>query len=113
MTRGLSAASGAVEEVDPEAGTARVVAHLPQPLSHASAVALGGRVYVLGGEAGGAPGDRIWSFDPASHVVSPAGRLPQPVSDGAAATIGSTGHTPDGFDLLAPDGTTPTHPYTG
>lgn len=22
-------------------------------------------------------------------------------------------HTPDGFDLLAPDGTTPTHPYTG
>jgi hypothetical protein len=85
-------ASGAVEEVDPEAGTARVVAHLPQPLSHASAVSLGGRVYVLGGEAGGAPSDRIWSFDPASHAVSPAGRLPQPVSDGAAATIGSTGY---------------------
>jgi PQQ-like domain len=86
------APTDAIREVDPGAGTARLVGHLPQAVSHASAVALGSRAYVLGGEANGAASDRIWSFDPASGKARAAGRLPLAVSGGAAATVGSTGY---------------------
>jgi outer membrane protein assembly factor BamB len=84
--------SDAIREVDPRAGTARLIGHLPQPLFHASASALGGRIYVLGGEANGVASDRIWSFDPASGKATAAGRLPLAVSGGAAVTVGSTGY---------------------
>jgi PQQ-like domain/Kelch motif len=85
-------ASDAIRVVDPQAGTARVVGHLPQALSHASAIALGGRIYVLGGEAGGTASDRVWRFDPASGRASAAGRLPAAVAAGAATVAGSTGY---------------------
>jgi len=49
---------------------------LPTVRSDLSAVTLGGRVYLLGGEAGGTVSDRIWRFDPASGKASAAGRLP-------------------------------------
>jgi Kelch motif/PQQ-like domain len=84
--------SDAIQEVDPRAGTARVVGHLPQALSHAGAIVLGDRVYVLGGDVGGSPSDAIWRFDPGSGKVEPAGRLPVPVSGGATATVGSTAY---------------------
>jgi outer membrane protein assembly factor BamB len=85
-------ASDAIREVDPRAGTARVVGHLPQALSHASTVVLGGHIYILGGEIGGSPSDAIWRFDPAGGRVVAAGRLPVAVSGGAATTVGSTGY---------------------
>jgi len=85
-------ASGAIQEVDPRAGTARVVGRLPQALSHAGAVVLGGRVYIFGGDVGGAPSDAIWRFDPGSGTVAPAGRLPVAVAGGATATVGSTAY---------------------
>ncbi len=84
--------SDAIQEVDPATGEARIVGHLPQALSHAAAVVLGGAVYVLGGEAGGAPSDRIWRFEPDGGKVVAAGRLPTPVSGGAAAVVGSTAY---------------------
>lgn len=85
-------ASDAIQEVDPRAGTARVVGHLPQALSHAGAIVLGDRIYVLGGDLGGSPSDAILSFDPGSGKVEPAGLLPVPVSGGATATVGSTAY---------------------
>jgi hypothetical protein len=85
-------AGDAIQEVDPRAGTARVIGRLPQPVSHAAAIVLGGRVYILGGEANGVADDRIWRFDPASRRVTPAGRLPSPLAGGAATTVGSTGY---------------------
>jgi len=85
-------ASDAIQEVDPGAETARIVGHLPQTLSHAGAVVLGNRLYVLGGDLGGSPSDAIWRFDPGSGKVEPAGRLPFAVSDGATATVGSTAY---------------------
>jgi outer membrane protein assembly factor BamB len=85
-------ASDAIQAVDPQARTARVIGHMPRALSHASAVVLGGRIYVLGGEAGGSAGDSIWRFDPGSGSVARAGRLPLAVSGGAAATVGSTAY---------------------
>jgi N-acetylneuraminic acid mutarotase len=85
-------ASDAIQEVDPQAGTARVVGHLPRAVSHAGAVVLGGRVYVLGGDVGGSPSDAIWRFDPAGGKVAPTGRLPVAVAGGATVTVGSTAY---------------------
>jgi PQQ-like domain/Kelch motif len=85
-------ASDAVQEIDPQAGTAHLVGHLPRPVSHAGAVVLGGRAYILGGEAGGSASRAIWRFDPGSGTVSAAGRLPVAVSGGATATVGSTAY---------------------
>ncbi len=86
------AASDAIQEVDPGAGTARVVGHLPEPVSHASAIVLDGQAYLLGGEAEGSPSAAIWRFDPGRGRVVRAGRLPQPIAAAAAATVGSTGY---------------------
>ena len=84
--------SDAIQEVDPRAGTARVVGHLPQALSHAGAVVLGGHAYILGGGAGGSASRAIRRFDPGSGTVAPAGRLPVAVAGGATATVGSTAY---------------------
>ncbi|MGH2973361.1 MAG: hypothetical protein ACRDLL_00620, partial [Solirubrobacterales bacterium] len=70
----------------------------PRPTSHASAVALGGRLYVLGGVVNGAPANRILVFDPSRHDVRPAGRLPRAVANGAAATSGGTAYLIGGID---------------
>jgi PQQ-like domain/Kelch motif len=86
------APTDAIREIDPRHGTAKVVGHMPVAVAHASAVALGGQVYVLGGETGGAPSARIWRLDPARTAVSPAGRLPQAVTSAAAATVGSSAY---------------------
>ena len=83
----------AVQRVDPATGAARVVAHLPHRLGHASALLLGDRVLV----AGGRPGPdrltaRLWWFEPGSGRFRRAGRLPTPLADAAALTRGSTGY---------------------
>ena len=64
----------------------------PNPSRHASAVDLGGRIYVLGGTAGGSPTDRIVAFDPGTRALQAAGTLPSPVSNAAAATVGGSGY---------------------
>ena len=68
--------------MNPKTGSARVVGHLPEPVSHASALALGGSIYLLGGEANGTPSDRIWRFEPGHQNVVAAGRLPRPIAGG-------------------------------
>ncbi len=83
-------AGAAIQVIDPTARSARLLGHLPEPLSHAAAFVLGGQIYLAGGEAGGSPSAAIWRFDPGSGRVDRVGRLPLPVSGAAAATIGST-----------------------
>lgn len=82
------AATDAIQEIDPAQGTVRVVGHLPRAVSHAAAVVLGGRVYVLGGEENGTATDRVWQFDPATGRVAAAPSLPLAVSGGAAVSTG-------------------------
>jgi hypothetical protein len=65
------------------------VGSLPQALSKASAVALpGGRLMVLGGEAGGSSVDAILLGTPAR--LRTVGRLPAPTHDAAAALLGGS-----------------------
>ncbi len=80
-----------VLEFDPTTGQVSQLATLPHPLSHASAAALGGFVYLLGGRgANGAPTREITSVDPSTGATAPAGELPQAVSDSAAAALANT-----------------------
>jgi N-acetylneuraminic acid mutarotase len=90
--------SNAIQAFDTVTRRATVIAHLPQALSHASAVSLGGLMYILGGRTSEVPTDRILSFDPARRRVHLAGHLPFPLTNAAAATVGSVGYLVGGID---------------
>ena len=77
-----------IQEYDIGTERAVVAGHLPEAVSHASAVTLDGAIYLLGGRVQGTASDRIFRFDPSRNVVVPAGHLPQPIFDGAAGLFG-------------------------
>ncbi|MBV8994066.1 MAG: hypothetical protein JO287_10300 [Pseudonocardiales bacterium] len=61
---------------------------LPEPVSHAPAVALGRFVYILGGRAAnGAPTRQVFAIDSRTGHVSLAAHLPEPLSDAAAVSF--------------------------
>jgi N-acetylneuraminic acid mutarotase len=81
-----------VQRLDTASGKIDVVARLPTSLSHASAIVLGGQVFVVGGYINNTQlSDQILRFDPASATMAVAGHLPAPISDAAAAVIGNRG----------------------
>jgi hypothetical protein len=63
---------------------------LPDPVTHASAAVLDGRVYVLGGRrtVAGKQTAAIVEIDPATMVATDVGALPAPLSDAAVAVSG-------------------------
>jgi Kelch motif protein len=90
-----------IQEYDLATERAVVAGHLPDATSHASAVSLGGTIYLLGGRVNGAASDRILRFDPARSAAVSAGRLPQPVFDGAAGTVGGRAYLLGGLGASA------------
>jgi hypothetical protein len=72
------------------------VATLPVPVRYPAVAALGGYVYVFGGEAiggaatGSGPVDVIQKVDPASHRAVVVGHLPYPLQAAAAVNLGGT-----------------------
>ncbi len=88
------AASGAgvdaIQRVDTSSGHITEVGHLPEPLLGASAVTLGGVIYVAGGTNGSADSGTIYAFDPHAGRVLVAGHLIAPVSNAAVAAVGGT-----------------------
>lgn len=84
------AAEREILRFDPASGLVTAIGRLPNPLTHAPAVALGGRVYVIGGRgpASGSQTREILAIDPASGAVTRVGRLPEALSDAAAAVLG-------------------------
>jgi hypothetical protein len=90
--------SNAIQALDTRTARARVVGRLPRPLSHASAVALGGRIFILGGRTREAPTDRILSFDPSTAKIASAGRLPLRVTNAAATAVAGVGYLIGGLD---------------
>ena len=88
--------SRAIQQVDLATGKARVVGRMPAAMSAATAVTLGGRVFIAGGQitkGGGAlvPSRKVLAYDPVRHQVTTAGRLPVAVTNAAAVVVGGTG----------------------
>jgi hypothetical protein len=78
-----------IQRVDLRTGRTRPAGRLPVPLGHATAVAVAGRILVIGGRVTPArQTDGLWWFDPVTGRVLPAGHCPFPVSDAAVATHG-------------------------
>lgn len=84
--------TSAIQKVDLSSGQATVVGHLPQAMGHATAVALAGQLFVLGGRSGSTPSSAVWRLDPASATVVAAGTLPGPVSDAGSVVLGDTAY---------------------
>jgi N-acetylneuraminic acid mutarotase len=83
----------AVQRFDTRRGVVDTVAQLPTSLSHASAVVLRGRVFVLGGYVDNSRlSDQVLRFDPATGASTPVGALPAPVSDAAAVVVRGRGY---------------------
>ena len=82
-----------VQRLDVATGAIDTVGTLPTSLSHASAVVLGGQVFLLGGYVDNTKlSDQILRFDPETGATTTVGTLPAPVSDGAAVVIAGRGY---------------------
>jgi len=108
---GTSPPLDTIQVVDPISHRARIVGHLPEPLSEASAVTIGSHVLVIGGITvehgpGSAPSATgsatssaggystttvpdIWSFDATTAKVRRVAQLPEPVARAGVAVAGS------------------------
>jgi N-acetylneuraminic acid mutarotase len=90
-TRGAD--TTAIQRLDTTTGQVETIGQLPTTLSHASALTLGGQVYLLGGYINNTQlSSQILRFDPATASTSIAGQLPEPNSDAAAVTINGHGY---------------------
>ena len=72
--------------------TYKTIATLPVPVRYAAVTALGGRIYVFGGQAitgphAGTPVSVIQAVDPARHTASIVGNLPEALAGAAAVTV--------------------------
>jgi hypothetical protein len=74
--------SDAVYRFDPTTRKVARIATLPQPTAHAPLVALGGSLYLLGGDGS----DAIWRIAPAGGVTL-AGRLPHQLANAAGVAL--------------------------
>jgi outer membrane protein assembly factor BamB len=73
--------------------TFTTVARLPVPVRYPAVAALGGQIYVFGGQTvggsrPGAPVSVIQAVDPARRTAAVIGRLPEPLAGAAAVTVG-------------------------
>ena len=91
-SEGSTTETDAVQKVDLATGRATVTGHLPQAMGHATAVGLGGQVFVLGGRSGTIPSATIWRLDPNAGTVQSVGQLPQALSDAGSVVVGDTGY---------------------
>ena len=69
------------------------VAALQIPVRYPAVAALGGKIFVFGGQAitgphAGAPVNTIQAVDPARHTAAIIGHLPEPLAGAAAVTVG-------------------------
>jgi outer membrane protein assembly factor BamB len=69
------------------------VTDLPVPVRYPAAAAIGGQIFVFGGQAisgrqAGAPVDAIQAVDPARHTAAVVGHMPEPLAGAAAMTAG-------------------------
>ena len=87
----------AIQALETTTGRSRLAGHLPRALSHASAVAFGTRIVLLGGRAHGSPLRGMLEYVPASGQLREAGALPIAVMDAAASGAGRTAYLVGGI----------------
>jgi hypothetical protein len=92
-----------IQRIDTRTGQIAVVGHLPQAVLGASAVTLGGVLYVAGGTTGATDVPTIYAFDPRTAHALVAGRLMAPVANAAITAVGNTA-----WLIGGESGTTPT-----
>jgi hypothetical protein len=78
-----------IQRIDSRSGTVSVIGHMPQPLAHAMAFALGDHLYVAGGRMSAGAVDTIWAIA-ADGTAAQVGTLPGRRSDAGVAVVGST-----------------------
>jgi outer membrane protein assembly factor BamB len=77
--------SNAVYRFDPSTGAVEQIATLPRPVAHAPLVALGGSLYLIGGDGS----DAVLRIDAGGRVAL-AGYLPTPLANAAAVALGQS-----------------------
>ncbi len=87
-TESAAEETGDIQRFDPATGKTAVIGHLPVPLAHAAAVALGGRLYVLGGRTGSSLSSRIWQINLRSGKPSVVGTMASARSDAGVVVLG-------------------------
>ena len=73
---------------------------LPLDVTHCNAVAVDGRLWLVGGYQGAHPGPAVadvWRYDIAANAWSPGPALPRPTAAGTLALVGRTLHYVGGF----------------
>lgn len=87
-SEGSTAETDAIQKVDLATGAASIVGHLPAPMGHATAVTLGGQIFVLGGRSGTTASPVIWRIDQTTGRAVQAGQLPSALSDAGSVVVG-------------------------
>lgn len=95
------ATTNTVEQVNPATGAAVPAGSLALPTHGASALTIGGKVFVFGG-ASSTVHQTVQAYDPATGTTSVAGQLPGPRADLAAATAANDVVLLGGFDGTGP-----------
>ncbi|HWE56766.1 MAG TPA: kelch repeat-containing protein [Acidimicrobiales bacterium] len=95
-SEGSTTETDAIQRIDLQSGQTSVTGHLPQPMGHATAVVIGGQMFVLGGRSGTVPSSTIWRLSAATGTVTSAGQLPQAMSDAGAVAVGGVGYVVGG-----------------
>jgi hypothetical protein len=80
-----------IQKIDVAAGTATLVGHLPEPISHEAALVFGGTVWLAGGTDPAGTSDRLYRSDDALTFTR-AGSLPGPRSNAGVAMVGGVGY---------------------
>jgi hypothetical protein len=106
---GSAQSSPGQRQAGPVHGHASVVGHLPHAVTGSAAVALGGTVFIAGGQVS-QPGQtpataisgQVLSYRPGAAAVTVAGQLPVPVTGAGVAVTGSTAYLVGGNDGTRP-----------
>ncbi len=64
--------------IDPDNKSIKKIASLPDPAYHTESAAIGGRIFIAGGQLEKEISDWILMFDPSSKKITQSGRLPGP-----------------------------------
>jgi N-acetylneuraminic acid mutarotase len=102
---------GFMTEFDPQTGTFRERSHGPEGLTHQGVVVLNGKIYMVGGFAGGhhtLPSAGVYSFDPATDKWQTLAPLPSPMGGISLAAVGGMIHVVGGR-YMGEEGTLPVH----